>query len=404
MSSEAKLISAICKNKDIQSVLTSDVEGLFDTHKDIWQTLRDYYFKHRSVPDVSVLEEKHREFEPTRVDGDTAFYLDELRNDHINRGIKEFLFEEGSKHGKISGEELLQQMSARLSRLARHTNVVRDIDLTDVEGAKQDFERKKALAKERGGSPGILTGIKALDAHYPTGLAGGQMIVLIGWSGHGKTWFGSYLAAQAWANGAKPMIVSLEMSPEEIRDRIYTIMGSGLFQASRFNRGDIDIDEFEGWAKRELADKHKFIVVSNEGMGAVTPATVQAKIDQHRPDIVICDYHQLFDDDEGGGNEVTKNRNISKKFKRMAITNNIPIVDLSQATQNDPSDTQEPPRIEQVAWSKGIQHDADLALAVHKYEDSNLFTILARKNRHGHEFEFSLDWDINNGIIKEVYG
>jgi hypothetical protein len=47
----------------------------------------------------------------------------------------------------------------------------------------------------------------------------------------------SYLACKAWEQGFKPMIISLEMTPEDMRDRIYTMMGSGLFQGIRFFQG-----------------------------------------------------------------------------------------------------------------------------------------------------------------------
>jgi hypothetical protein len=44
-----------------------------------------------------------------------------------------------------------------------------------------------------------------------------------------------------------------------------------------------------------------------------------------------------------------------------------------------------------------------MAMAVHRYPGTNLIEIVSRKNRHGHEFDFHLDWDINRGIIKELY-
>ena len=89
------------------------------------------------------------------------------------------------------------------------------------------------------------------------------------------------------------MIISLEMSPENMRDRIYTMLGSGLFRASDLSKGDISIDDFRSWGQKKFNGKNSFILVSNEGTGDVTPTTVQGKIDQHKPDLVILDYHQL---------------------------------------------------------------------------------------------------------------
>jgi replicative DNA helicase len=199
------------------------------------------------------------------------------------------------------------------------------------------------------------------------------------------------------------MIVSLEMSPENMRDRIYTMLGSGIFRASQFSRGDINLDDFNHWATKKFTDKRGFILVSNEGMGDVTPQTVQGKIDQHRPDLVILDYHQLFNDTKKSNSEVERNRNISREFKLLAVRNNIPVIDITAATMDDVSDQDNPPMLSQVAWSKAIEYDADMAFAVQRTPDTNIIEIVHRKNRHGTEFDFYLDWDIDRGIVKEIY-
>ena len=84
-------------------------------------------------------------------------------------------------------------------------------------------------------------------------------------------------------------------------------------------------------------------------------------------------------------------------------TDKIPIIDITAATADDISDQDNPPMMSQVAWSKAIEYDADMALAVHRYPQTNMIEIVSRKNRHGHDFNFYLDWDINRGIVKEIY-
>ena len=188
-----------------------------------------------------------------------------------------------------------------------------------------------------------------------------------------------------------------------MRDRIYTMLASPLFKASDLSRGDISIDDFRSWGQKRFENKNGFILVSNEGMADVTPNTVQGKIDQHKPDLVILDYHQLFNDNKRSNSEVERNRNISREFKLLAVSNNIPVIDITAATADDISDQNDPPMMSQVAWSKAIEYDADMAMAIHRYPQTNLIEIVSRKNRHGHDFDFHLDWDINRGIIKELY-
>jgi replicative DNA helicase len=403
MNTEAELISAVCKNKDISTILADNSDDLFISHKDIWEGLKSYYYKFRAVPEVGILQDKFKDFEPVETKGETGYYLDKLKNEFVGNKLKTILMQAGSSLKEDAPSRVLGTMQSQLANLSRYTNNVKDLDITDLDSAERHYESVRTRSLAMGGSPGILTGFDAIDKAYPTGMAPGHLIVAIGWPGRGKTWFTSYLACKAWEQGFKPMIVSLEMAPENMRDRIYTMLGSGLFRASDLSKGDINIDDFKTWGKKKTEGKNSFILVSNEGAGEVTPATIQGKIDQHKPDLVILDYHQLFNDNKRSNSEVERNRNISRDFKLLAVTNGIPIIDITAATADDISDQKEPPMMSQVAWSKAIEYDADMAIAIHKHANTDLIEIVSRKNRHGHDFRFFLDWDINRGIITPIY-
>ena len=403
MNTEAELLSAVCKNKDISTILADNSDDLFVSHKDIWEGLKSYYYKFRAVPEASILRDKFKDFEPVETKGETGYYLDKLKNEFVGNKLKTILMQAGSSLKEDAPSRVLGTMQSQLATLSRYTNNVKDLDITDLDSAERHYESVRTRSLAMGGSPGILTGFEAIDKAYPTGMAPGHLIVAIGWPGRGKTWFTSYLACKAWEQGFKPMIVSLEMAPENMRDRIYTMLGSGLFRASDLSKGDINIDDFKTWGKKKTEGKNSFILVSNEGAGEVTPATIQGKIDQHKPDLVILDYHQLFNDNKRSNSEVERNRNISRDFKLLAVTNGIPIIDITAATADDISDQKEPPMMSQVAWSKAIEYDADMAIAIHKHANTDLIEVVSRKNRHGHDFRFFLDWDINRGVITPIY-
>jgi replicative DNA helicase len=404
MNTEATLISAVCKNKDISTLLADNVDELFTSHKDIWEGLKSYYYKFKAVPEAGVLLEKFKDFEiDTNVKAETGYYLDKLKNEYLSNRLKNIIIKSGSMLKEDAASRVLSEMQAQLATLSKFTSNVRDLDVTDADKAIKHFEATKIRSAEMGGSPGIKTGFEAIDLAYPTGMAPGHLIVAIGWPGRGKTWFTSYLACKAWEQGFKPMIVSLEMSPENMRDRIYTMLGSGLFKASELATGEINIDDFRSWSNKKFENKNGFVLVSNEGMAEVTPATIQGKIDQHKPDLVILDYHQLFSDNKKSMGATERNMNISREFKMLAMTNNIPVIDITAATMDDVSDQDNPPMLSQVAWSKAIEYDADMAIAIHKYTGTQMIEVVSRKNRHGQEFGMYLDWDINRGIVKEIY-
>lgn len=404
MNVETKFINALCQNKDLNAVYNEHIVDLLGRpYQDVWQFIMEYRNKHRAVPDITVVHEQFPDVDIVETKGHTQHYIDDLKSHFIRSRLQNLMLDHNSRLSEAAPAEVLEKLIVDLSELNRVTDVIRDVDITKAKEAVDYYERQAQRAKEMGGAPGISTGFKAIDFNYPTGMAPGHLIVMIGWPGRGKTWFASYLAMRAWNNGFKPMVVSLEMSPEGMRDRIYTMMGEGLFRNSEFSAATLNIDSFKQWSEKKFSDKNEFIIVSSEGESGVTPNTVQAKIDQHRPDLVICDYHQLFEDNQHSGDDIRRGGNVSRQFKQLAVSNGIPLIDITAATMDDTSSQDDPPMLSQVRWSKSIEYDADMAMAVHRRPNSNQIDIISRKNRHGSEFALFLDWDIDRGIVKEAF-
>jgi replicative DNA helicase len=391
------------------TALTANIDDLFVSHEDVWKGLKDYYFKYRSVPPVEEVEKKFPNVEIERTEVATGYAIDELRNAYAQRALAEVIRAGADDLKNGSGLFALEKLHQRVGKLSKLTSVARDLDISDSAAAREHMLAVKERVDKMGGSYGIPTGFKAIDASYLTGMAPGHLICVIGWPGRGKTWITGYLAVQAWLRGFKPMIVSLEMSPEVMRDRIYTMMGEGLFSMEGFARGQTNLDTYDQWSKDYFSNKNGFIVVSNEGVGEVTPNHIQGKIDQHRPDLVIIDYHQLMSDNSRSKNPTESNRAISKELKQMALRNSIPIIDVVSATMNDISDRKAPPMMSQVAWSKAIEYDADHAMAIHRHDleeggdEDGLIEIVCRKNRHGTEYDFFVEADLGRGVIREQY-
>ena len=408
MNSEAKVIAAVCIHKDMAQAAQAGIDTMFDTHKDVWDALRDYYFKNRSLPSIEAVMEKFPGVELNDPGVVTSYAVEELKNEYATRKLVDVV---AAAKGDLAegGLFALEKMHSRIAELSKITAVSRDLDISNYEDMREHIISTKERADFMGGTVGIPTGFKAIDASYFTGMAPGHLIVVIGWPGKGKTWMTGYLAVKAWERGYKPMIVSLEMSPEVMRDRLYTMMGSGLFNMSDFSRGSIDLDEYDNWSPDYFKDKGEFVVVSNEGQKAVTPAFIQSKIDQHRPGFVIVDYHQLMSDNQHSSSPQESNRNVSLELKRMAVRNGIPIVDVVSATMSNVSDRNAPPMLAHVAWSKAIEYDADHAMAIHRLDDESdesptgTIEVVCRKNRHGTLYDFIIEADLGKGVITERY-
>ena len=180
MNNESAVITSICNNKDIATVLADNVDEIFISHRDVWEGLKSYYLKFKAVPDISVLTEKFKDFEPVAVKGETGYYLDSLKNEYLANRIRNLLLTSGASLKTDASSRIISEMQKELTSLGRLTANVRDVDLTDYEQAEKHFESVRTRSAEMGGSPGIKTGFKAIDYAYPTGMAAGHLIVMIG--------------------------------------------------------------------------------------------------------------------------------------------------------------------------------------------------------------------------------
>lgn len=405
---ELKVLSSICKTKDIQPVLAgSHIDQMFVGYPDVWDFIKDYYSKYRAIPAVEVVEDKFPDFEGVEVPGETSYYVEMLREDYANTELERITLKLRDKVGTIASTAVLRGVISELMELQNVAVESQDLDITDFEAATKDYEATRLLSEQMGGVPGIPTGIDSIDSAYTSGLVGGDLIIVLGWTGRAKSLLTTYICVNAFNRGFKPMIVSLEMNAKKVRDRAYTMMANGVFKNSDLSIGDISDDDFRTWSNK--VDKGTgFVVVSHDGNNEVTPAVIQSKIDQHKPDIIVLDYAQLMSDNSNSSDMTARMRNMSKEYKRLATANSIPVILISSATPDSTASTATPPILEQVAWSKQLAFDADLAFAVHrhdgKYEDGSVvIEIAGRKNRNGDLFSAYFRADINTGRYKEFF-
>jgi replicative DNA helicase len=402
---ELKVLNSVCKTKDIQSVMARNMDQMFKIYPDVWFFIKDYYAKHRAIPDASIVEEKFRDFDAVDVPGETAYLVDQMREEYSVTELQAVTLKLRDKVGKVSSKLVIQGVISDLMALQNIAVESQDLDITDFEAAQEDYKATRLLAEQMGGVPGIPTGIDFMDSAYPSGLAGGDLVVVLGWTGRAKSLLTTKICVNAHKQGFKPMIVSLEMKTQKVRDRAYTMMGNGVFRNTDLSVGDVDEDNFRTWAKK--VDKgNGFVVVSHDGNDEITPAVIQSKIDQHKPDIVVLDYAQLMSDNAHSSDMTARMRNMSKEFKRLAVSNNIPIILISSATPDNTASINTPPIIEQVAWSKQLSFDADLAFAVHRHdavleEGWVIIEIAGRKNRNGELFAGYFKANINEGKYLE---
>jgi replicative DNA helicase len=379
-------------------LLQANVENLLKTHTDLWLFIRKYYEANTAVPPESLVVEKFRDFQTIENVGATKYHLEELQAEYLTDSLKDILRSAATDVQGGNGDIALTGLINKTSELKKNVAAIRDIDATDLDSAVAYFTNVQKM-KELG-SVGIKTGLPGFDNYLPSGIMPGQLGVFLAYPGIGKSWLALYFAVQAWKQGKSPLVISLEMSEVEVRNRVYTIMGQGVWSHRKISNGEIELDMLKSWHEKNLVGKPEFHIISNDSGGEVNPSVVRGKIDQYKPDFVIVDYLQLMSPNQKSDNETVRMKNLSRELKLMAIGEEVPIIAISSATPDDVTNLNTVPTLGQTAWSRQIAYDADWVLALGRAANSDIIECAFRKNRNGFMGEFLVQADFDKGYYK----
>ena len=395
---EAKVMSAVLEDKQVHVLLQANVEILLRSHNDVWNFIRLYAENNGTVPPTNLVVEKFRDFIPVPGVGATKHHLEELQAEYLNDSLKDILRSAASEVQSGQGVTALEEIITKTSELKKNTSAIRDIDATDIDSAIAYFEQVKA--ENALGKRGIKTGLPGFDNYLPSGIMPGQLGVFLAYPGIGKSWMALYFAVQAWKQGKTPLIISLEMSETEVRNRAFTIMGEGLWSHRKLSNGEVELDMMKKWHESKLQGRPPFHIISNDNGGEVNPSVIRGKIDQYKPDFVVVDYLQLMSPNQKADNETVKMKNLSRELKLMAISEEVPIIAISSATPDDVKDLSTVPTLAQTAWSRQIAYDADWVLALGRSANSDIIECAFRKNRNGFMGDFLVQCDFDKGYYR----
>ena len=235
--------------------------------------------------------------------------------------------------------------------------------LSDVVRATLDDLERRQQARRAGGCVGISTGLQRLDA-LTGGWRGGQLIVLAGRPGTGKSATMLHLTRVAALAGVPVCVYSAEMPDTQLAGRML-VGGSGI-NSGDFRTGDIDAD---GWREleRAAADLSALPVYLNDRanitMGAIR-SQCKAMARRGRCGMVIIDYLQLLDTTTRSANS-TREREIaaaSRSAKLLAKELDVPVILLSQLSRKIEERADKTPMLSDLRESGAIEQDADMVV------------------------------------------
>lgn len=181
------------------------------------------------------------------------------------------------------------------------------------------------------------TGLRNIDSII-TGIAPGELVVLAGRPGMGKSALALQAALNMAAGGLSVLFFTLEMTRAALAKR-----------ALQSHQAD---------------DLTPLKVILHEG--GLTPEQQLAFVKTHKQttgvDVMFIDYLQLMSGGHRTENRQQEITTISRKLKRMAVSENIPVVALSQLNRAVEQREHHRPRLSDLRESGSIEQDSDLVM------------------------------------------
>lgn len=297
----------------------------------------------------------------------------------IGGEIAQIGYEPGESQDKIDRmQSLAMSVETRSFDEPKHVNDV-------LKTTTDEIERRIQAGGQIVGQP---TGFRDLDYHTG-GMGNGDMVIVAGRPGMGKSVFAMNVAESAAVEGKFCIVFSLEMGADQLMLRSVSSLGRIPFD--RLRRGKLEDDDYPALtsAYSKLNNQALYIddnatLTSNQILSRTRK--IAQKIGRH-PDLVIVDYLQLLSDKGDGHERITK---ISRQLKLTAKDLNCPMVVLSQLNRSLEQRNNKRPMMSDLRESGGIEQDADTILMLYRDDVYNentdrkgILEVIRRKQRNG---------------------
>ncbi len=237
--------------------------------------------------------------------------------------------------------------------------------------------------------PGVPCGFRDLDA-LTQGFQRSDLIIAAGRPAMGKTSFVLNIAHHVAKNRLPVVIYSLEMSKEQLTQRL--LSAESKVESDRLRNGKLSGQEWDAVTNAlGVLDDIPLVISDNADLHINTVRSQLRKVkSQHKGKLglVVIDYLQLMQ--TAGTNRVQELAQITRSLKAMAKELQVPVILLSQLSRGVESRTNKRPVMSDLRESGAIEQDADLVLMLYRDEyynpdtpDRGIAEVIITKHRNG---------------------
>lgn len=288
-------------------------------------------------------------------------------------------------------DDLLDLIEQKIFGISQRSRTQKFIAVKDELPAA--YERLEKLHRgDKNTLRGVPTHFTQLDSLL-SGLQKSDLILLGARPSYGKTALALDIARQAALSGRSVGIFSLEMSREQVTDRI--IASQAQIPLWRLRTGRLNDDLEFSLVQQALDELSKTQMFIDD---TPSPTTLQMRSMarrlqiEHGLDLIVVDYLQLVQPRTSSDNIVQQVTEVSRGLKTLARELNVPVLALSQLSRDVDKREVKIPRLSDLRESGSLEQDADVVLFIHRKdrerfdlseEEQNLVEIIIAKHRNG---------------------
>ena len=314
---------------------------------------------------------------------------------------------------KLNILEIAKYENWTLSKITDELNKLVDNRTIDHKNIKDlIFDIAEDPWKPKTGTNGVPVGIKKLQ-QATSGFQNGNLIILAARPSMGKTDVMLHFAKQAGWHGCIPIVFSLEMQAEQLRNRLIASTG----KINRYRMKNL----YERLTKEQKDEWMEIIgrvsetnieIFDKSGQTTQEMRMKIRKIKNQNPDkqlIVFIDYLTLIKPtNDHKGNMHLAVSDISKQLKAIAKEFDCPVVSLAQLSRSVEKRNDKRPMLSDLRESGSIEEDADLVLFLYRdsyysgKEDDRSLEIIIAKNREGEVGIVEAEYNKFTGVVSDV--
>lgn len=223
-----------------------------------------------------------------------------------------------------------------------------------------------AIAANGGTASGIPTGYTDLDA-LTNGLHPGQMVIVAGRPGMGKSTVGMDMArTAAIKHQLTTVFFSLEMSRNDLTMRLLSAEAEVKFSSMR--GGSMTDRDWQRIMKRmgDISEAPLFIDDSPNMTIMEIRAKARRLKQRHDLKLIVVDYLQLMTSGKKVESRQQEVSEFSRQMKLLAKELEVPVVALSQLNRGPEQRNDKRPMISDLRESGSLEQDADVVILVHR--------------------------------------